>query len=62
LANLSLNLSDAAVTYPDRPATRLDDVVLTYAGLDDLAAGLATRLSRRINRRRMWPKHCGGMS
>jgi long-chain acyl-CoA synthetase len=47
LPNLSLNLSDAAVTYPDRPAIRLDDVVLTYAGLDDLSAGLATLLRSR---------------
>jgi long-chain acyl-CoA synthetase len=47
LPNLSLNLSEAAAMYPDRAAIRLDDVVLTYAELDDLSARLATLLRSR---------------
>jgi long-chain acyl-CoA synthetase len=33
--------------YPDRTVIRLDDVVLTYAGLDDLSARLETLLRSR---------------
>jgi long-chain acyl-CoA synthetase len=47
LPNLSLNLSEAAAMYPDRAAIRLDEVVLTYAALDDLSARLASLLHSR---------------
>jgi long-chain acyl-CoA synthetase len=47
MSNLSLNLSAAASKYPGRPAIKLDDYVLTYAGLDDAAARLATLLRDR---------------
>ncbi|MDP9220464.1 MAG: long-chain fatty acid--CoA ligase [Actinomycetota bacterium] len=42
MPNLSLNLSESASMYPDHPAVKLDDFVLTYAELDNAAARLAT--------------------
>jgi len=47
MPNLSLNLSESASMYPDHPAIKLDDFVLTYAGLDDAAARLATLVRDR---------------
>jgi long-chain acyl-CoA synthetase len=38
---LATNLSDAVGQFPDRPAIRLDDVVLSYTDLDDLSARVA---------------------
>jgi long-chain acyl-CoA synthetase len=43
MANLSSLLTNTADEYPDRPAIRLDDLVLTYAQLRD-AAGRAAAL------------------
>ena len=42
MTNLAQNLSDSAARYPDHPALRLDEHVLSYAQLDALAARLAT--------------------
>jgi long-chain acyl-CoA synthetase len=39
--NLANNLDEAAQMYPDRPAIRLDETVITYAQLDDLSARAA---------------------
>jgi long-chain acyl-CoA synthetase len=39
--NLAANLAEAALTYPDRPAVRLDELVLSYAELDGLSAKAA---------------------
>jgi long-chain acyl-CoA synthetase len=39
--NLAENLLRSAARYPDRPAIRLDDTVLTYAGLADRSARAA---------------------
>lgn len=44
MANLAMNLLDAVGQFADRPAVRLDDLVLTYADLDDLSARVAGRL------------------
>ncbi|HWD81215.1 MAG TPA: long-chain fatty acid--CoA ligase [Kribbella sp.] len=44
MTNLSLNLSESAAMYPDHPAIRLDDDVLTYMALDDAASRVATLL------------------
>ncbi|NIK58969.1 long-chain-fatty-acid--CoA ligase [Kribbella shirazensis] len=44
MTNLSLNLSESAAMYPDHPAIRLDDDVLSYAALDDAAARVTTLL------------------
>lgn len=44
MANLALNLLDAAGQFADRPAVKLDDLVLTYRELDDLSARVAGRL------------------
>src|SRR4029453_6898892 len=42
--NLSQNLTEFASMYPDRPAVRVDDHVLTYAALDDAASRMVTLL------------------
>jgi long-chain acyl-CoA synthetase len=47
MTNLALNLKDASDQYPDRPAVRLDDEVLTYADLDDRTARVAGWLRQR---------------
>jgi long-chain acyl-CoA synthetase len=47
MTNLATNLKDAAGQFPDRPALRLDDVVLTYAQFDDLSARVAGWLRER---------------
>ena len=39
--NLSMNLVASAQQFPDHTALRMDDQVLTYAGLDDATARLA---------------------
>jgi long-chain acyl-CoA synthetase len=45
MANLALNLVEAKDMYPDRPAVRLDDRVLTYQQLDDRSARVAGLLA-----------------
>ncbi len=45
--NLARILDDAARRYPQRPAVRLDDLVITYAQLDDLSARAADCLRER---------------
>ena len=47
MTNLALDLREAAQMYPDRPAVRLDDTVLSYAQLDDLSARAAGWLRAR---------------
>jgi long-chain acyl-CoA synthetase len=47
MTNLALDLREAAQMYPDRPAVRLDDTILTYAQLDDLSARAAGWLRER---------------
>jgi long-chain acyl-CoA synthetase len=47
MTNLSLNLSQSAGRYAERPAIRMDDVLLTYAALDDAAARAAALLVDR---------------
>ncbi len=47
MANLSSLLTNSADEHPDRPAIRLDDLVLTYAQLRD-AAGRAAALLRSL--------------
>ena len=47
MTNLALDLREAAQMYPDRPAVRLDDTVLTYAQLDELSARAAGWLRER---------------
>jgi long-chain acyl-CoA synthetase len=45
--NLADNLLRSATVYPDRPAVRLDDTVLTYADLDARSARIAGLLRDR---------------
>ncbi|HEV7965298.1 MAG TPA: AMP-binding protein, partial [Actinoplanes sp.] len=45
--NLAANLLRSAARFPDRPAVRLDDTILTYADLDDRSARAATWLIAR---------------
>ena len=45
--NLARILDDAARQHPQRPAVRLDDLVITYAQLDDLSARAADWLRER---------------
>jgi long-chain acyl-CoA synthetase len=45
VTNLADNLTRTATEHPDRPAVRLDDMVLTYAELEDGARRVATLLS-----------------
>src|ERR1700735_4074538 len=47
MTNLALDLREAAQMYPNRPAIRLDDTILTYAQLDDLSARAAGWLRER---------------
>src|SRR6266508_6355958 len=47
MTNLSLNLTESTTMYPDHTAIRMDDVVLSYTALDDLAARAATLLTDR---------------
>jgi long-chain acyl-CoA synthetase len=47
MTNLSLNLSQSAGRYAERPAIRMDDYLLTYAALDDAAARAAALLVDR---------------
>ncbi|HSZ40892.1 MAG TPA: long-chain fatty acid--CoA ligase [Trebonia sp.] len=47
MANLALDLREAAHMYPRRPAVRLDETVLSYRRLDDLSARVAGWLRER---------------
>jgi long-chain acyl-CoA synthetase len=47
MANLALDLREAAQMYPDRAAVRLDDAVFSYARLDELSARVAGWLRER---------------
>jgi len=47
MTNLALDLREAAQMYPDRPAVRLDDAVVSYALLDELSARVAGWLRER---------------
>ncbi|HEY1818634.1 MAG TPA: long-chain fatty acid--CoA ligase [Trebonia sp.] len=47
MTNLALDLREAAQMYPDRPAVRLDDTILSYAQLDDLSSRAACWLRSR---------------
>ena len=47
MTNLALDLREAAQMYPDRPAVRLDDAVVSYARLDELSARVAGWLRER---------------
>jgi long-chain acyl-CoA synthetase len=47
MTNLSLNLSETAIRYAERPAIRMDDYLLTYAALDDAASRVASLLRDR---------------
>ncbi len=47
MTSLAMNLKDAAGQYPDRPAVRLGDEVLSYAELDDRTAQVAGWLRQR---------------
>jgi long-chain acyl-CoA synthetase len=44
MTNLADNLVRTAARFPDRPALRLGDDVMTYAGLDDASARVVTYL------------------
>jgi long-chain acyl-CoA synthetase len=45
--NLACNLTDSVVRGADHPALRIDDVIISYGGLDQLAAQLAGLLRAR---------------
>ena len=45
--NLAANLIDSVARDGDEPALRMDDVVISYAGLDELTAQLAGLLRAR---------------
>jgi long-chain acyl-CoA synthetase len=47
MANLALDLREAAQMYPDRAAVRLDEEVISYALLDELSARVAGWLRER---------------
>ena len=47
MTNLALDLREAAQMYPDRPAVRLDDTIISYALLDELSARVAGWLRAR---------------
>jgi len=47
MTNLALNLIESTRMYPDKPAVRLDDYVLSYATLDDASARAAALLRAR---------------
>src|SRR6266540_346600 len=44
MTNLSHNLAESAAIYPDQPAVRTDDEVLTYSALDRFASQMVTLL------------------
>ena len=45
--NIAANLARSADRYPDRPAVRLDDTILTYADLDESSARAGALLRER---------------
>jgi long-chain acyl-CoA synthetase len=47
MTNLALDLREAAQMYPDRPAVRLDEEIISYALLDELSARAAGWLRER---------------
>jgi long-chain acyl-CoA synthetase len=47
VTNLAMNLKDAVGQFPDRPAIRMHDQVLTYSDLDELTARVAGWLRGR---------------
>jgi long-chain acyl-CoA synthetase len=47
MTNLATNLKDASGQFPNRPALRLDELVLDYAQFDDLSARVAGWLRER---------------
>jgi long-chain acyl-CoA synthetase len=47
MTNLATNLTAASELYPDSPAVRLDELVLSYRDLDDRSAGIAGWLRER---------------
>ncbi|MBC7640554.1 MAG: AMP-binding protein, partial [Rhodoferax sp.] len=47
MPNLSLNLTRSAAAHPDQVAIRADEYELTYAGLDDATARVATALREK---------------
>jgi long-chain acyl-CoA synthetase len=47
MTNLATILTDAAGRHPDRPAVRLDELVLSYRDLDNRSAGIAGWLRER---------------
>ena len=47
MANLALNLVEAAQMYPDRAAVRLDGLILAYPDLDERSARVAGLLGER---------------
>ncbi len=47
MTNLSLNLTRSAAAHPDQVAIRADEYELTYAGLDDATARVATALREK---------------
>ena len=48
MTNLAENLVMTAIAHPARTAVRHDDLVLTYADLDDLSARVADTSTLRI--------------
>jgi long-chain acyl-CoA synthetase len=47
MTSLALQLTESAAQYPDRPAVRHDDRVLTYAALDEASSRVASLLAAR---------------
>jgi len=47
MTNLAMTLTEATDMYPDRPAIRLDELVLTYRELDERSARVAGLLAAR---------------
>ena len=45
MTNLALTLAEATAMYPERAAVRLDELVLTYQGLDERSARVAGLLA-----------------
>ena len=45
--NLAVNLAGSAERYPDKPAVRLDDTILTYAALEERSTRVAGLLLQR---------------
>jgi acyl-coenzyme A synthetase/AMP-(fatty) acid ligase len=49
MPSLALALHETAVRYPDHPAVRLDDTILSYAQLvDSLPKGPTGKVMRRL--------------